>query len=169
MNHQVDSSMLVCNKLFKKLSVCITAKFYVHPFYWSLKVGADGANSLVRKKLMCGNTYHAKEYEQMGVVGTVSFAQPLADGNETAYQKFLPTGPIALLPLNATKSSLVWTLPPKTAKELVKFEPKSFARILNANLSNRRHSDLIDSAVAQINKLLPSGVYLMSLVVDWET
>ena len=128
-----------------------------------MKVGADGANSLVRKKLMPGNAYHAKEYEQMGVVGTVTFAKPLADGNVTAYQKFLPTGPIALLPLDATRSSLVWTLPPKTAKELVKFDPKNFSRILNANLSNRKHSDLIDSAVAQIRSWLPSGTKILLL------
>ena len=96
----------------------------------------------------------------MGVVGTVTFAKPLDDGNVTAYQKFLPTGPIALLPLDATRSSLVWTLPPKTAKELVKFDPKNFSRILNANLSNRKHSDLIDSAVAQIRHWLPSGTHI---------
>jgi len=30
-----------------------------------LKVGADGANSLVRKKLMPSIAYHAKEYEQV--------------------------------------------------------------------------------------------------------
>ena len=121
------------------------------------QIGADGANSLVRKKLMSGITVHAKEYQQFGVVGTVTFSQNLPDGNATAYQKFLPTGPIALLPLSSNKSSLVWTLPPKTAKELVKFDPKSFSKILNANLSDRKHMELIDAAVAQIRHWLPSG------------
>ncbi len=30
-----------------------------------MQIGADGANSLVRKKLMPGMAYHAKEYEQV--------------------------------------------------------------------------------------------------------
>jgi 2-polyprenyl-6-methoxyphenol hydroxylase-like FAD-dependent oxidoreductase len=96
---------------------------------------------------------------QFGVVGTVTFSENLFDGNATAYQKFLPTGPIALLPLSSSKSSLVWTLPPKTAKELVKFDPKSFSKILNSNLSNRKHADIIDAAVAQVKQWLPSGRY----------
>lgn len=119
-------------------------------------IGADGANSLVRKKLMADASYHSRDYEQFGVVGTVTFDNS-STANETAYQKFLPTGPIALLPLNSTKSSLVWTLPPKTAKELVKFDPQNFAKILNSNLANRKHSELIDSAVNQIKQWLPSG------------
>ena len=96
---------------------------------------------------------------QFGVVGTVTFSENLFDGNATAYQKFLPTGPIALLPLSSSKSSRVWTLPPKTAKELVKFDPKSFSKILNSNLSNRKHADIIDAAVAQVKQWLPSGRY----------
>jgi ubiquinone biosynthesis monooxygenase Coq6 len=112
---------------------------------------------LVRKKLMPDTAYHSREYGQMGVVGTVTFAEPFPSGNATAFQKFLPTGPIALLPLSNNKSSLVWTLPPKTAKDLVKFDPKSFAKILNSNLSNRKHSELIDAAVAEVRKWLPSG------------
>jgi len=102
---------------------------------------------------------------QFGVVGTVTFSENLFDGNATAYQKFLPTGPIALLPLSSSKSSLVWTLPPKTAKELVKFDPKSFSKILNSNLSNRKHADIIDAAVAQVKQWLPSGRY--SLMSGW--
>jgi 2-polyprenyl-6-methoxyphenol hydroxylase-like FAD-dependent oxidoreductase len=102
---------------------------------------------------------------QFGVVGTVTFSENLFDGNATAYQKFLPTGPIALLPLSSSKSSLVWTLPPKTAKELVKFDPKSFSKILNSNLSNRKHADIIDAAVVQVKQWLPSGRY--SLMSGW--
>lgn len=90
------------------------------------------------------------------MVGTVTF-ETSPSPNDTAYQKFLSTGPIALLPLDETRSSLVWTLPSKTAKELSKFDSKTFSKILNANLRDKKHADYIDSAVDQIKKFLPSG------------
>jgi hypothetical protein len=48
---------------------------------------------------------------------------------------------------------------------LVKFDPKSFSKILNSNLSNRKHADIIDAAVAQVKQWLPSGRY--SLMSGW--
>lgn len=54
---------------------------------------------------------------QMGLVATLTFSSPFP--NTHAWQKFLPTGPIGVLPLSEDKSSLVWTLPTREAKELL--------------------------------------------------
>lgn len=52
--------------------------------------------------------------------------------NSTAFQRFLPTGPIAFLPLSPTVSSLVWSTKPHLAKALQDAEPQVLITMINA-------------------------------------
>ena len=87
-----------------------------------LVVAADGARSWVRQQL--GVDYQERGYGQMGVVAHVDTEQP---HRETAWQRFLPAGPVALLPLRDGRSSLVWSCPDVQAKELLAADAEDFA------------------------------------------
>eukprot|EP00095_Tigriopus_kingsejongensis_P003681 snap_masked-scaffold11_size778918-processed-gene-6.14 protein:Tk03681 transcript:snap_masked-scaffold11_size778918-processed-gene-6.14-mRNA-1 annotation:"ubiquinone biosynthesis monooxygenase coq6-like" len=114
----------------------------------TLLVGAEGARSVVRES-MADNPYLAKSYDQFGVVGVLHMSQPSA--NDVAWQKFLPTGPVALLPLSDTRSSLVWTLPTARAQALIRGDPAELVAQLNAAL--RPHPPTHPDVVPQIERV----------------
>ena len=70
-----------------------------------LLVGSDGANSMTRNEYRIDTD--EKQYGQKGLVCSVSTLQP----NEIAFQRFMKTGPVALLPLWGAYSSIVWSCP----------------------------------------------------------
>ncbi len=90
-----------------------------------LLVGADGARSWVRQEL--GVRSRARGYRQNALVAHLATEIPHAD---TAWQKFLPDGPVALLPLADGRSSLVWTHPQERTAELQNMSELDFAECL---------------------------------------
>jgi len=96
-----------------------------------LLVGADGANSPVRN--FADIPSHGWDYGQHGVVATVTLDSTFPPSAlRTAYQRFLPTGPIALLPLPDNKASIVWSTTPTFAAQLKALSPPDFAAMVNA-------------------------------------
>ncbi|ESK94906.1 ubiquinone biosynthesis monooxygenase coq6 [Moniliophthora roreri MCA 2997] len=97
-----------------------------------LLVGADGFNSPVRTFAQIPSFGWA--YDTQAIVATMCHPSRSAyEGpNTTAYQRFLPTGPIAFLPLSPTVSSLVWSTKPPIARALQACEPSVLARMINA-------------------------------------
>lgn len=88
----------------------------------------------------------AINYKQMGIVATLGVADDGGDAtahdddnHHTAWQRFLPAGPVALLPLAPAKSSLVWTTTPEEAKRLTQVPAEQFVAELNEALV-REHS-----------------------------
>ncbi|KDR03814.1 Ubiquinone biosynthesis monooxygenase COQ6, partial [Zootermopsis nevadensis] len=119
----------------------------------SLLIGADGANSQVRKAM--GIKYLSWNYNQMGVVATLKLSEPTE--NVVAWQRFLPTGPVALLPLTDELSSLVWSTSIEHAKELLSFSNERFVDSLNDALWKKLPRDkIVDVATQRFNGLLES-------------
>ena len=84
-------------------------------------VAADGSESAIRGMLEL--PVAARSYGQTGLVTHVATERP---HRETAWQRFLPGGPLAFLPLADGRSSVVWSLPNERAAELIAAEPGSF-------------------------------------------
>lgn len=86
-----------------------------------LVVGADGANSASRA--MAGLEVEGHDYEQRAVVCHLRCQLP---HGETAWQRFLPEGPIALLPLADGRVSIVWSTTVAHAEALLADDDASF-------------------------------------------
>ncbi|CUS10157.1 unnamed protein product [Tuber aestivum] len=93
-----------------------------------LLVGADGANSPVRA--FAGIESRGWDYGRHGVVATVEIEE-ISGAERTAYQRFLPTGPIALLPLPGNFATLVWSTTPEIAAQLKKLSSVDFVAMVN--------------------------------------
>lgn len=111
-------------------------------------MGADGFNSPVRSYAQIPS--YGWAYDTQAIVATL-FHPPrgaFQGPNTTAYQRFLPTGPIAFLPLSPTTSSLVWSTKPRLAAALIASEPPVLTSMINAafrlpEVSMRYLNDLI--------------------------
>jgi len=90
-----------------------------------IAIAADGADSTLRG--LAGLDVQAHEYAQRGVVAYVDTALPHED---TAWQRFLPGGPLAFLPCADGSSSIVWTMPDAQAQRVLALDEAAFAREL---------------------------------------
>jgi 2-octaprenyl-3-methyl-6-methoxy-1,4-benzoquinol hydroxylase len=91
----------------------------------ALILGADGAASKVREAV--GLATNAHDYGQRGLV---AYVRTGLSHQETAWQRFLTTGPLAFLPCNDGRSSIVWTLPDAEAERLLALDATAFCREL---------------------------------------
>lgn len=86
-----------------------------------LVVACDGNNSKV-----AGFANLAARQEQTFQTAIVSILRAERDHENTAFQRFLPTGPFALMPMSGQHLSLVWTLPDDTAQTLIAADEQAF-------------------------------------------
>ncbi|XP_024366568.1 uncharacterized protein [Physcomitrium patens] len=108
-----------------------------------LVVGADGGRSAVRAT--AGFQTRGWEYKQSAVICTVR----VETNHATAFQRFLPTGPFALLPLNDTYSNIVWTTTPEKADALKTMSAEQFVVEANKALIDD-HGPKPGSKIAEI-------------------
>ena len=105
-----------------------------------LIVGADGAGSFVRNS--AGITVDAWEYPQSAFV---THLRPEKSHQYTAWQRFLRNGPVALLPLQDGRVSVVWSTTPEEVDKAIA-------------ASNDELSDMLSEATDHVlGRLLPEG------------
>jgi 2-octaprenylphenol hydroxylase len=98
-----------------------------------LLVGADGAESRVRQAAAIGWRRH--DLGQAAIVAVVRVERPHA---RCAYQHFLPTGPLAFLPLDDPHTvSIVWSADTARAHALMALDDAAFNTALQAAFGDR--------------------------------
>ena len=98
-----------------------------------LVVGADGANSWLRQQVDIPLTHW--DYGHSALVANIRTVEP---HDKTARQIFRPEGPLAFLPLGEPNlSSIVWSLDPLHAENLVSMPEEEFNKQLTAAFDNQ--------------------------------
>ncbi|MCK4951347.1 MAG: UbiH/UbiF/VisC/COQ6 family ubiquinone biosynthesis hydroxylase [Gammaproteobacteria bacterium] len=105
-----------------------------------LLVGADGRDSDIRK--LAGIATTGWEYQQTAVVASVTPEKP---HQETAWQRFLSSGPLAFLPLGNGDCSIVWSTTPDEANRLLELPEDEFCQQLE------------DAFESKLGKILHTG------------
>jgi len=114
-----------------------------------LIVGADGRDSQVRK--LAGIGTQGWDYDQHAIVATI---QPQLHHQFTAWQRFMPTGPLALLPILDGRCSIVWSTAPLQAQELMGLDDASFCKAL---------SQASEQVLGDIVEVGPRGLFPLRL------
>jgi 2-octaprenylphenol hydroxylase len=91
-----------------------------------LVIGADGARSFVRSA--AGIEANEWPYEQTAFV---THLLPDLPHNATAWQRFLRTGPLGILPLEDGRVSVVWSTTPQQAKAALDAADEATGRMLS--------------------------------------
>ena len=93
-----------------------------------LLIGADGVNSKVRA---AANIQQVKKsYQQQGLVCNVRTSE---NHQNTAWQCFMPSGPLAFLPLFNGEYSIVWSLDESDAEKMMTLDDDGFKKELAAS------------------------------------
>lgn len=101
----------------------------------SLVVAADGGLSKVRE--LAGFILHEHHYEQSAIIATIKTEKP---HQNTAWQNFLSSGPLAVLPLHGADqcySSIVWSADTAISDQLMTLTNEVFDEKLSRSLEGR--------------------------------
>ncbi len=93
----------------------------------SLAIACDGASSKLRT--LAGLKSVPLPVKQTAIVSVVSTDRPL---QQTAYQRFLTSGPLAIMPTGDYEGSIVWSLPDDVAQTLSQRKSEEVSAFLNS-------------------------------------
>ncbi len=96
-----------------------------------LTIACDGSNSLFHdlKKIK-------KYYNNNNQVALVANIKTEANMNNSAYQRFLSEGPLALMPKNSFEASMVWSVSNDSLKKYQSINQNNLNKLLNKSFGN---------------------------------
>jgi 2-octaprenyl-6-methoxyphenol hydroxylase len=98
----------------------------------SVAVAADGAGSVLRAS--AGIEATVEDYDQVAIVVNAATERPHIG---EAFERFTPSGPLAVLPIAGGGYTVVWAVRPDRAKELLALDDAAFAAELLASFGWR--------------------------------
>jgi len=116
----------------ESVTVTLNAESGAGPLTARLVVGADGVHSAVRAA--AGITAQTTDYAQTAIVTAVT---PSLPHGFTAYERFTPSGPLALLPKTNNRMAVVWSAHSSDASGLMAMSDAEFLQGLQARFGNR--------------------------------
>jgi 2-octaprenyl-6-methoxyphenol hydroxylase len=123
-----------------------------------LVVAADGARSPIRTA--AGINTRGWQYWQSCVTARIKTEKP---HNNTAFERFWPSGPMGVLPLSEHRCQVVWTAPHGEAKALQELDEKAFLALLEERTGKLLgHLELESSRVVFPVQLMQSDRYTQS-------
>jgi len=121
----------------------------------ALLVAADGTNSQIRS--MAGIGLYGWDYNRFALVASVACENA---HNDTAYECFRKSGPLAFLPLADGRFSIVWAAAPAEAVQLLSMSDEAFISALQ-----RAAGDTTISRIGAITATSPRASYPLELSV----
>jgi len=97
-----------------------------------LVIGADGPGSRVRDTI--GVATHTRDYRQSAIVANLTVEHPY---HETAFERFTPQGPLALLPIETGRHVAIRCCPDTAADRLMALDDRQFLCELEAGFGHR--------------------------------
>ncbi len=97
-----------------------------------LLIAADGDNSFCHQFL--DKPLHIKDYFQAAIIANVKMQY---SHQGMAYERFTDSGPLALLPLTQSRSSLVWTAKEQDVDQILSYNDEQFKQALQQRFSYR--------------------------------
>lgn len=104
----------------------------IQPLTCRLLVAADGANSGLRD--MIGITADQSRYGQHAVIGNLL---PEKSMRNVAYERFMDTGPLAMLPIADNRAAFIWTVSEEDAARVMALDDDAFCAELQAQFGYR--------------------------------
>ncbi|MGB3788839.1 MAG: FAD-dependent hydroxylase [Phormidesmis sp.] len=127
-----------------------------YEFRSQLVVGADGARSGVRDRAQI-ETFGWKYWQSC----ITAVLEPEKSHHNTAYEKFWPSGPFAILPLPHNRCQIVWTAPHAEAKAMLALPEEQFLKELTVRYGDQMgHLRLVSRPMMFPVQLMQSKQYV---------
>ncbi len=149
---QIIENHFIFEALKNKISQQKNIKIFCPNFYQEINfdekvlIKLNNENSIETKLLLaCDGRFsklrelykiptQTKNYQQTAIVFKISHQIP---HKNIAYEKFLPSGPLAILPLkNANQSSIVWIARDEEAQAILSLDQENFLQQLHKKMEN---------------------------------
>ncbi|KRZ17866.1 Ubiquinone biosynthesis monooxygenase COQ6 [Trichinella zimbabwensis] len=113
-----------------------------------LLIAADGSNSRIRSAM--GVRTLQWNYDQKSIIANLKLIYSNPEDSCTAWQRFISTGPLAVLPLSNDQASLSWSSDDEFANKLMDMSETEFVDSLNRALCDQSSQNVVTNSTLDL-------------------